>query len=740
MTCDTAAATSAENQQPEEMTCDTAGTTPTTSAENEQSEENAARVNNAEPSGSPNRASGESGSTESVPSFILRLRSKNVTEKTCRDILQYMSSFTKEAILEHSNLAKAPGEQDKEPRSLRTLNDALKSPNLDKHVLKKCSLIAPQTITLCADACGKMETYEYVPLIPQLKRLCPDESRLLTLQDDSMSGRGAGDDAHRLHELRGIWDGTMHQGSAKSTLHLSVYYDDFQVGNPLSSKAKDSKVGAVYCAINNLEGGTQVNNILLVMIFYQNLLQKHSWARLLQPLMEELTELESDGLCLESGVKVSVRLAAVLGDNLGVHSIAGFSTAFHGGAMMCRHCLGSKEEIQQKTAATDFQLRTCNEYDAKVSLLEESDYEESLCLAFGIKRPCPFNMLSEFHCMTALPPDIMHDLFEGVLPSTMGLVTNQLIEENVVTLEDLNRSIQSFPYARLDVNHPGPLRRYGSSGVVLKGKASEMWCLLRLFPLILLLAGVPMTVLSTNPCIQLVSKLIKIVLLAVAFAISETEAARMQESVEEFLSDLRRVFPSFRLTPKFHYMIHYRDQTLRHGPLRQLWSMRFEAKHQILKQSLATSKNRKNLPKSMATRHQLKQHVDRSQSFECESRPLLFRGALPTAVGDLVKDVMFFRRAEVNDTEYNSGDVVKTHSGFKQVLGIGDFPEGRFLVVQSQKCLYDPAIGAFWMIPENNFERVQLLQYIQPMGAYNVQGATYVVPRHHLRNCGMLPS
>ena len=115
-------------------------------------------------------------------------------------------------------------------------------------------------------------------------------------------------------------------------------------------------------------------------------------------------------------------------------------------------------------------------------------------------------------------------------------------------------------------------------------------------------AVVPMAVMSTNPAIRLVSKLIKIVLLAVAFAVSQNEAEIMQKSVEEFLTDLRKLLPSFRLTAKFHYMLHYREQILRHGPLRHLWSMRFEAKHQTLKRTLSTSKNRKNLPKSMGNR------------------------------------------------------------------------------------------------------------------------------------------
>ena len=738
---------SVASQMEADMTCDTVTTPPTDLPEG-----NADSVQTAVPSGSEDPLSSSdmpesadnhsgpsdstavrsepSGTLESVDSFVLRLRSNNVTEKTCRDILEYMEAFTKEAIKEHSELVEAgSGQARTQPHCLQTLNDALKSSRLDKHALRSCRLTTPQTITLCADAAGKADTYEYVPLIPQLKQFCQDENILLSASDDNT-------------ELHGICDGSIHKDSAKNTVHLSVYYDGFQVGNPLSSKASDSKIGAVYCAIINLKGGIQMKRIMLLMTFYEGLLKKHSWAQLLEPLIEELSELEREGICLESGTTVPVRLAAVLGDNLGVHSIGGFSTAFSGGAMMCRHCLGSKEDIQHKTTEKDFQPRTREEYATKMRLLEDCDFDEKMCSAFGLKRPCPFDSLKEFHCMTSMPPDVMHDLLEGVIPSTISLVTSKLIEDNIVSLEDLNKSIRAFPYVRLDVNHPGPLRRDGRR-IVVKGKASELWCLLRLFPLILLLAGVPSAVLSRNTCIQLVSKLIGIVLLAVAFTISHAEATSLHNKVEEFLSDLRNVFPAFKLTPKYHYLLHYRDQILRHGPLRHLWSMRFEGKHQVLKQSVTTSKNRKNLPKTLATRHQVKQYVERNDQSDSGSRPVLFRGTLTPAVMEMVKDATFFRRATFNGTEYNSGDVVQTYSGMKQILGVADFPDGRYLVVQCQTCLYDAAIGAFLMTPEDDIERTQLPEDSScrtPMGAYNVRGTTYVVPRHHMKNCGMLPT
>jgi len=57
---------------------------------------------------------------------------------------------------------------------------------------------------------------------------------------------------------------------------------------------------------------------------------------------------------------------------------------------------------------------------------------------------------------------------------------------------------------------------------------------------------------------------------------------------------------SFR--PKLHYLIHYPDQMLNFGPLRNHWCMRFESKKWIFKQKRWF--NFRNLALSLATYHQ----------------------------------------------------------------------------------------------------------------------------------------
>lgn len=58
------------------------------------------------------------------------------------------------------------------------------------------------------------------------------------------------------------------------------------------------------------------------------------------------------------------------------------------------------------------------------------------------------------------------------------------------------------------------------------------------------------------------------------------------------------------LLPKHHFMTHYPKTIELMGPLRNLWVMRFEGKHNLFKQISCKMQNFKNLPKLLAERHQ----------------------------------------------------------------------------------------------------------------------------------------
>lgn len=67
----------------------------------------------------------------------------------------------------------------------------------------------------------------------------------------------------------------------------------------------------------------------------------------------------------------------------------------------------------------------------------------------------------------------------------------------------------------------------------------------------------------------------------------------------------RTVFPQVTLKPKHHYMLHYSEIMRRIGPLWPVYCLRWEAKHRPLKQAPHATNSRKNLPLTLAIKHQL---------------------------------------------------------------------------------------------------------------------------------------
>ena len=79
---------------------------------------------------------------------------------------------------------------------------------------------------------------------------------------------------------------------------------------------------------------------------------------------------------------------------------------------------------------------------------------------YGVNKVSPLNSLDHFHVVGGqLPQDVMHVLYEGVLPLEVKLLLYQLVfEEHIFTLESLNERFSSFLYGRHEVKNDLPKR------------------------------------------------------------------------------------------------------------------------------------------------------------------------------------------------------------------------------------------------------------------------------------------
>ena len=89
--------------------------------------------------------------------------------------------------------------------------------------------------------------------------------------------------------------------------------------------------------------------------------------------------------------------------------------------------------------------------------------------------------------------------------------------------------------------------------------------------------------------------------------ISRTDLDYFEQKIESWRSFINQHCAHIHITPKFHYVVHYATMMARYGPLRDLWCMRYEAKHQYFKALSKSLGNFINIALSLASRHQMKQ-------------------------------------------------------------------------------------------------------------------------------------
>ena len=73
--------------------------------------------------------------------------------------------------------------------------------------------------------------------------------------------------------------------------------------------------------------------------------------------------------------------------------------------------------------------------------------DSTMAQQYGVKRSCPpSESLEHFHVVNGYPPDLLHDLLEGVVPAELALCLKALISKGYFSLEILNVAIKQFPY------------------------------------------------------------------------------------------------------------------------------------------------------------------------------------------------------------------------------------------------------------------------------------------------------
>ena len=114
-------------------------------------------------------------------------------------------------------------------------------------------------------------------------------------------------------------------------------------------------------------------------------------------------------------------LLAFLADTLAAHLLGGFKGSMAFALRICRSCMISTPQLRECLVESDCQLRESETHFEQCALLS-GPLRNHYSTTFGINRLSILEEVPGFSVITGLPHDIMHDLFEGVVPYELKLL------------------------------------------------------------------------------------------------------------------------------------------------------------------------------------------------------------------------------------------------------------------------------------------------------------------------------
>ena len=629
-----------------------------------------------------------------------------------------------------------------------SLNHFSAGANIDEYAAEHFHYIQPVEFVLGYDNKGKPNTMQYVPITDTLKALLSKDDVFAEVFNGHKSQDGI---------IADFCDGSNfenHELFSRNhmTLQIQFYYDDFNVANPLGTKVNSMKFGAFYYILGNIppKNRSKLQVMQLVTLCMSKHIKSYGMSQIMRPFMHDMVDLETHGFTfVKEGIEYQFQatISFVSADNLAAHDIGGFQTHFNHGRI-CRACNVTSATMKNHFNSRSLDVRTKEAYNEQVEHLLQNP---NLSSVYGIKHDSPLHQLQYFHVANGLPADLAHDLFEGAVPEVIRLTVLHCVNEGYFSLLYLNDQIDTFPYGEHDKTNKPSRMSTEVAQFRVKQTASQSWCLLRLLPLMVGHA-VPLDDQKWPVLLQLLD----VVEVCVAPRVNKVIAESLSFLIENFLSLYYNEYPDISMKPKCHYLTHYPRLLLEYGPLVHCWTLRFEAKHFLFKELSWRTKNRRNILKSLAERHEYHQAWHRSRKENFLSQDVIKHtnghlqpvNTLPVEVQNLIlphigasECIYVASKVESGGTCYSSGSAVVLQKAC-DALEIGIIDMCLILsgiVYLVNKCVwtndYIPHVHAY-NVSDNQYEakllKVSDLVDYYPLDMYETEVSKLVVLKHHI--------
>lgn len=445
-------------------------------------------------------------------------------------------------------------------------------------------LIEPKSISLGLDRTGRMAKLQTVSLKETFQGIFRKSGNLKKAELFMESSTKL---------LSSCKDGSKFKSRCSSSCFpYVIFYDDFESGNCLGSHKGVHKVGAIYISLRCFPTHTygKLDNIYLLSLFHAKHREEFGNKHLLSHIIDEIIDLENNGLVIK-GKKIYFFLCGVLGDNLGLNSILGFSEGFNAN-YYCRFCKVPKRKAQVMITEDRDLLRNPTNYSKDV---ESNDFSKT-----GIKEECVFNRIPSFHVTNNSFVDVMHDICEGVANYDMSFILRYYLNKGIFSVNTINDRIREFQFKMIDKkNRPPVLKMSRIINGDLALNASEMHNLVEIFPFIV---G---DLIPTKCDVWMLFRSLQSILLICSCKSLSLNITNYLDTIVEEHNFLYLKLSGEFLKPKHHFLVHYGRLIRESGPLSHNWAYRFESRHFSSKLYAAVCRSRVDVIKTLAIRFQL---------------------------------------------------------------------------------------------------------------------------------------
>lgn len=643
---------------------------------------------------------------------------------------------------------------------------------LDKHLVASGYLILPQSVLL--DKVWRwvkkprphlvrkpIEFFE-VPFIPLLTQLL-NEDDILRCVDNPRPPQEVG-------LLQDYQDGEFVRthpifGQDPKSLKILLYYDDVEIVNPLGSKVKKHKLAMFYWSLGNIypEFRSTLRIINLLCIVKSEHLKKYGLNSILKNFVAGIKNLESpEGLTiLVKGEERQFRgsLLMFIGDTLAANFVGGFKEGVAFAKKPCRSCHGTRDSIQASFDERNFESRdkvTHADQCATVDDVELTKVEKKFwSREFGVMGKSILSDIETFDVTKCMVQDLMHVGLEGLLELEIRHFLLYLTKNKFITLKKFNDNVSTFDYGHLKKDKPSVIEPRHLDNK-LRQNCAQLITLGTVLPFML------------NDCVDDDDeRLLNFILLLqilngfLSFEITESDVSVLKLMIEvHHVAFVKLYRPP---TPKCHFMIHFPRQILRFGPLRHQWCMRFEAAHCRFKHMATVVKNFRNIPSTLAYRHQSQQCAELFKLPGDPAKNILYKGDEVTPgrsvklgdyehsllvsnclnIFDLERKVVITKHVKVTGTAYNLGGIVLICNNdidlpwFGRIIDIIVVDNAKVLVVKQLRTLhYEITKNAYAVCPLPTASALLIgnLIHPHPLSLFTVKNTSFVVLLNHPRN------